>query len=77
MSELPKPTWSLHRTTHRRCLVCRSPMEVQRIVEARAGFEHWTLRCTKCGHIGQVQMSTDPLKSDASGWTTGELRPPD
>jgi hypothetical protein len=23
-----------------------------------------------------VQMSTDPLKSDASGWMTGELRPP-
>jgi uncharacterized C2H2 Zn-finger protein len=52
-------------------------MEVQRIVEARAGFEHWTLRCPRCGHIGQVQMSTDPLKSDASGWMTGELRPPD
>jgi uncharacterized C2H2 Zn-finger protein len=77
MSELPKPTWSLHRTTRRRCVVCQSPMEVQRIVEARAGFEHWTLRCPRCGHIGQVQMSTDPLKSDASGWMTGELRPPD
>ena len=51
-------------------------MEVQRLDEARMGFEHWTLRCTRCGHIDQVQMSTDPLKSDASGWMTGELRPP-
>ena len=51
-------------------------MEVQRLDEARMGFEHWTFRCTRCGHIDQVQMSTDPLKSDASGWMTGELRPP-
>ena len=76
MSELPKPTSSLRRTTHRRCLVCQSSMEVQRLDEARMGFEHLTLRCTRCGHIDQVQMSTDPLKSDASGWMTGELRPP-
>jgi hypothetical protein len=76
MSELPKPTLPLRRTTHRHCSVCQSPMEIQHITEARAGFEHWTLRCARCGHIDQVQMSTDPLKSDASGWMTGELRPP-
>jgi hypothetical protein len=76
MSELPKPTLPLHRTAHRRCLVCQSPMDIQRIIEGRAGLEHWTLRCTRCGHIDQVQMSTDPLKSDASGWMTGEPRRP-
>jgi len=76
MSELQTPTLPPRRTTHRRCLVCRSPMEVQRITEARAGFEHWTLRCTRCGRIEQAQVNTDPLKSEALGWTEGELRPP-
>ena len=76
MSELPKPTLSLRRTTHRRCFVCQSSMEVQRLDEARMGFEHWTLRCTRCGRIEQAQVNTDPLKSEALGWTEGELRPP-
>jgi hypothetical protein len=67
MSELQTPTLPPRRTTHRRCLVCRSPMKVQRITEARAGFEHWTLRCTRCGRIDQVQVNTDPLKSEAVG----------
>ena len=53
-------------------------MEVQRITEARAGFEHWTLRCTRCGRIEQAQVNTDPLKSEALGWTQGakSRRPP-
>ena len=76
MSELQTPTLPLHRTTHRRCLVCQSSMDIQRITEARTGFEHWTLRCTRCGHIEQTQVSTDPLKSEVLGWTEGELRPP-
>jgi hypothetical protein len=40
-------------------------MAVQRITAARSGFEHWTLRCTGCGHIDQAQVSTDPMNSDA------------
>ena len=76
MSKLQTPTLPLHRTTHRRCLVCQSPMEVMRAIEAHAGFEHWTLRCTRCGRIQQAQVNTDPLKSEALGWTEGELRPP-
>ena len=76
MSELQTHTFSPRRTTHRRCVVCQSPMAVQRVAEARADFEHWTLRCTRCGRIEQVQVNTDPLKSEAVGWTEGELRPP-
>jgi hypothetical protein len=76
MSELPKPVLPQRRTTRRRCLVCQSPLEVQRIAAARAGFEHWTLRCTSCGRIDQMQVSTDPLESEALGWIEGELRPP-
>jgi uncharacterized Zn finger protein len=51
-------------------------MEFQRFTAARAGFEHWTIRCTRCGRVDQVQMDTDPLKSEALGWIEGELRPP-
>jgi len=51
-------------------------MEVQRVAEARVGFEHWTLRCPRCGRIDQIQMNADPLNSDALGWTKGELKPP-
>ena len=76
MSELPKPILPQRRTTRRRCLVCQAPMEVQRIAAARGGFEHWTLRCTSCGRIDQMQVSTDPLVSEALGWIEGELRPP-
>jgi hypothetical protein len=76
MTELPKSTFPLRRTTYRRCSVCQSQMEIQRITEARAGFEHWTLRCTRCRHIDQAQMTTDPLQSEVSGWMTGELRAP-
>ncbi len=76
MSELPKPILPQRRTMWRRCLVCQVPMEVQRIAAARAGFEHWTLRCTSCGRIDQMQVDTDPLDSGALGWIEGELRPP-
>jgi len=52
-------------------------MAVQRIVPARRGFEHWTLRCTKCGHSLEAQVVIDPMKSDhARGWLASELAPP-
>jgi hypothetical protein len=51
-------------------------MEVQRITAARSGFEHWTLRCTRCGHIHQAQVPTDSMNADARGWLGGELAPP-
>jgi hypothetical protein len=51
-------------------------MEIQRIAKARAGFEHRTLRCIRCGHIDQVPVNVDPLKSEAQGWFENELKPP-
>ena len=76
MSELPKPILPQRRTTRRRCLVCQATMEVQRFAAARVGFEHWTIRCISCGRFDQMQVSTDPLESEAMGWIEGELRPP-
>jgi hypothetical protein len=51
-------------------------MEVQRITAARSGFEHWTLRCTKCGLIQEAQVNADPMKSDGIGWEHSDLRAP-
>ena len=75
MSELPKPILPQRRTMRRRCLVCQSQMEVQRVAAARAGLEHWTLRCISCVRMDQMQVSADPLVSEALGWIEGELRP--
>jgi hypothetical protein len=51
-------------------------MEVQHITSARSGFEHWTLRCTRCGLIHEAQVNVDPMKSDAIGWEHSDLRAP-
>jgi rubredoxin len=34
------------------------------------------LRCSKCGHIHEAEVPTDPMKSDAAGWTDSDLNPP-
>jgi hypothetical protein len=59
-----------------RCLKCQSRMEVQRITAARSGFEHWTLRCIKCGLVREAQVNADPMKSDVIGWEHSDLRAP-
>jgi hypothetical protein len=41
------------------------------------GFEHRTFECLKCGHSEGRVVAVDPMKSDAVGWTNGELRPPE
>jgi hypothetical protein len=71
------PTLSYRAAARPRCLKCQSRMEVQRITAARPGFEHWTLRCVKCGLINETQVSTDPMKSDAAGWLDSDLRAPE
>jgi hypothetical protein len=43
-----------------RCPRCQARVTVQRTVASRPGFEHWTLRCTKCGHIHEAQVEVDP-----------------
>jgi DNA-directed RNA polymerase subunit RPC12/RpoP len=43
-----------------RCPRCQARVTVQRTVASRPGFEHWTLRCAKCGHIHEAQVKVDP-----------------
>jgi hypothetical protein len=76
MPEIQKSISPPRQTTRPRCSVCQSRMEIRRIAKARAGFEHWTLRCIRCGHIDQVQVNVDPLKSEAQGRFKSELKPP-
>jgi hypothetical protein len=56
-----------------RCGRCQGLTKVQRITPSRTGFEHWTLRCTKCGHIHQTQVVSGPSKSDPADWFDNEL----
>jgi hypothetical protein len=74
--DLQIPTLFPRSTERPRCLKCQSRMEVQRITAARSGFEHWTLRCTRCGNIREAQVPADPMNADARGWLDGELRSP-
>jgi hypothetical protein len=67
MPEIQKSILPPRQSTRPRCSVCQSRVEIQRIARARAGFEHWTCRCIRCGHIDQVQVNVDPLKSEAQG----------
>jgi uncharacterized Zn finger protein len=70
----PQPSNLSPRVAERsRCPQCQSRMEIQHITSARSGFEHWTLRCTKCGLIHEAQVNVDPVKSDA--YRLGAQRP--
>jgi uncharacterized Zn finger protein len=51
-------------------------MEVLHVVQGRPGYEHWTLRCRKCGLVHEAQAAADPISSEVLGWFGGELKPP-
>ena len=52
---------------------CQGPTNVQRIAPSRTGFEHWTLRGTRCGHIHQMQVVSKPTQSDPLDWFDSPL----
>ena len=54
-----------------RCDRCCGVTMVQRITPSRPGYEHWTLRCTRCGHIQQTQVVSSPSQSDPIDWFDG------
>jgi predicted Zn finger-like uncharacterized protein len=60
-----------------RCPKCRARMKVARTSLGPTGFEFRTFDCSQCDHVEQIAIPLDdPIKSDAVGWFTGELRPP-
>ena len=76
MSESPQSILTPRAVARPRCPQCQAPVIVQRATAGRPGFEHWTLRCAKCGHIHEAQVQTDPMKSEAVGWLSGDLHAP-
>ena len=40
------------------CPLCGTRLIIQRIIPGRLGLEHWTFRCTHCGHIHQDAIDT-------------------
>ena len=52
------------------CPLCGTQLVVQRIIPGRLGLEHWTLRCTKCGHIHQDAIDKSSPPHNRSGSPT-------
>jgi hypothetical protein len=59
------------------CSNCQSTMMLSRILPTRAAIDLRTFECGKCAHVEKIAVEIDPMKSDALGWLSGELRPPD
>ena len=59
-----------------RCSRCRTRMMLERVSTGPIGFEQRLFECPKCDHVEISVIASDPLKSKATGWLTGELRTP-
>jgi ssDNA-binding Zn-finger/Zn-ribbon topoisomerase 1 len=76
MLESQLSTLTPRAVAHPSCPQCQGAALVQSRSPGRSGFEHWTLRCTKCGNIHGAQVQADPMKSEAIGWLAGDLHAP-
>jgi hypothetical protein len=59
-----------------RCSRCQTRMMLERVSPGPIGFEHRLFECAKCDHVEISVIASDPFKSNATGWLTGELRAP-
>ena len=59
-----------------RCPRCQARMLTIDVSPGPDGFEHRTFECITCGHTQETVIACDPLRSNAVGWTKGELKPP-
>jgi hypothetical protein len=51
-------------------------MSLARVMHGPEGYELRNFDCDKCDHVVTVTVATDPMKSDATRWLAGELKPP-
>ena len=58
------------------CPTCKHRMGLTRISPGKRGFEERTFECSTCHYLEKVCFDVDPLKTDATGWLAGELKPP-
>ena len=73
MTSTPQSLTAIERP---RCSRCQTRMMLERVTSGPIGFEHRLFECPKCNHVAIRAISSDPLKSNASGWLAGELRAP-
>jgi hypothetical protein len=59
-----------------RCPRCQLRMIAGTASPGPEGFEHYPFECLKCGHREFQMILSDPMKSDALGWLSGELGHP-
>jgi uncharacterized Zn finger protein len=72
MSEIEKPI--LPSTIPEiRCSICQSSTKILGTATARMRFEHWTLRCTRCGHIDQVQVNVGAAETEEVSTSTSRF----
>ena len=55
------------------CKLCQDTMVLKRVTAGPIGFEHRLFDCPSCSNFETVVAASDPFKSDAAGWVTGEL----
>jgi uncharacterized protein YlaI len=58
------------------CPTCKHRMGLARISPGKRGYEERTFECSTCDRVEKVCFAVDPLKTDATGWLAGELKPP-
>jgi hypothetical protein len=56
-----------------RCPNCQARMITAAVSDGPEGFETRTFKCLKCAYTDTQAVVSDPLKSDAVGWLSGEL----
>jgi tRNA(Ile2) C34 agmatinyltransferase TiaS len=59
-----------------RCPKCQTRMSLARISPGPSGYDVRMFECGKCEYVLKEVISTDPMKSDKTGWLAGELKPP-
>jgi hypothetical protein len=59
-----------------RCSRCQARMMLERVSPGPIGFEHRLFECPRCDHVEMSVIASDPFKSKAIGWLSGELRTP-
>ena len=59
-----------------RCSRCQARMMLERVSSGPIGFERRLFECPKCDQVEMRVIASDPLKSNAVGWLTGELTAP-
>jgi hypothetical protein len=77
MASWKKPDPELLPIHRRFCPKCQRRMITTAVSDGPEGFEHRRFECLKCT-VTEIRMrASDPIKSDALRWLSGELRPPD